>query len=181
MASWWVLLDLLVCAACKRSKLACHRNCTVCLVHESGWHNAGWSTRFWISNSRATHMPAKSYGSVAPWLHRTESSSGSSMKLRLWVTAFNRFEPFFLGLKLWNQGTVFCSIVGTLLCWSCDNLPAAFTWPVKMFHKKYLMGTHWHSLCFEWVLLLSKHLESNLMEKKEHYLPLVIGTEYLYS
>lgn len=158
--------------ACKRSKLACHRSCTVCLVHACGRHNAGWSTRFWISNLGAIHVPAKSSGSSAPWLHRTGSSSGSSVKLRLWATAFNRFEPFFQGLKLWNQGAVFCSI-----CLSCDDLLAAFTWPIKMFHKKYLMGTCWH-FCFVWKEAEPIHLESNLMEKKEYYLPLVIGIEY---
>lgn len=156
---------------CKRNKLACHR---VCLVHESGWHNAGWSKRFCISNSRATHVRGKSSGIAALWLHRTESSSCCSRNLRLWATAFNRSEPFLLGLMVWNQGRVFsfasaqswehCSAEVVMIC----LLPSLG----QLFHRKYLMGIPW-LCCFEWVLLLSRHLESSLMA--EHYIPLVIG------
>lgn len=71
---------------------------------------------------------------------------------------------------LWNQGMIsfasaqsweHCSAEVVMIC-----LLPSFG---QSFQRKYLMAIHLRC-CFEWVLLLSKHIESNLMA--EHYLSL---------
>lgn len=126
--------------------------------HKSGWHHGGRTQGFEFQ-VKGNPCACQVCWSAVPGTGLSQILPAKAEQLQqIWAFLSGMLTMKPRNSLLHNPGSI-----AFLKLW----LPVAFKWPVRMFHKKYLLVARWHlSLCWKFVLLISKYLENNFTDKK---------------